>query len=656
MKIADLRFAHLLPLLAFALAALTGCREQAPFRLVSPDGDVVVIVETGERLTYSVAYRGERVVDRSAIALCLEGGDTLGAAPVVRSTARERVDERIDAPLYRQPSVEVRYNKLLVRFDGDYAVEFRAYDEGCAYRFVTSRREPIVVEDEVAEFRFDGADRCWAAYSDGVDNAFQFPYDVTTVAEFRPDGLALTPLAVGLASGVKVLVSESDLRSYPGMMLTGDGGVLRGTFARLPDSLVTTPRRCQLRVVSRHDCIARTEGSRTFPWRLLAIGADTELPVCNLVYALGEPSRVESTDWIAGGKAAWEWWNDYCLADVDFTPGVNTATYEAYIDFAADYGLEYVILDEGWSDPRGGDVMRAIDDVDLDRIIAYGRERGVGVFLWAVANVLDDKLEEAMAHYAARGVKGFKVDFFDRDDQLAVEMVYRIAEAAARHRLMVDLHGMYKPTGLERTFPNIVNFEGVFGMEEFKWANPDMMAYDVTFPYIRMAQGAVDYTSGGYRNATREGFRIDYRRPMTQGTRTHQAATFVVFDQPLAMLCESPSLYRADAPCTEFIAAIPTRWDRTRVLAGRLGEYIVTARERDGVWYVGGLTDWTPRSLELDCSFLDEGAHYEARVMRDVADDLPTQYSLSTQRIDSGSTLRFDLASGGGFALIIRKL
>ena len=643
-------------ILASALMSVASCSTSKSYQITSPDGKISVTVGTDRHLCYNVTYNGENVVENSKIALVLEGGDTLGNHSSVRSVRSGEVQENIIAPFHRQAAFDVLYNKLTLKFAGDYAVEFRVYNEGCAYRFITMRKGQMTVMEEIAEFSFADKDTCWAAITQNVANAFQFPYTVTTVAAFGENDLALTPVAVALSSGTKVLVGESDLRSYPGMMLKrNEANGFKGTFACVPDSCYIHPKRCQMKIATRENYIAITEADRTFPWRILTIGKDTDLPLSNLVYALGEPVRLQDISWIKSGKAAWEWWNDWGLTGVDFTPGINTVTYKAYIDFAADFGLEYIVIDEGWSDPATGDIMSVIDGMDLKEIISYAKARNVGVFLWAVANVLDDKLEEAFRYYSDIGVKGFKVDFLDRDDQKAVEMVYRIAESAARYRLMVDLHGMYKPTGLERTFPNVLNFEGVFGMEEYKWANPDIITYDVTFPYIRMSQGPVDYTSGGYRNVFRDEFQIDYHSPMTNGTRSHQVATFVVFDQPLAMLCDSPSLYRADSGSTNIIAAIPSVWDDTRILGGTIGDYIVTARRLGDDWYVGGLTNWNARTVHVDFSFLEKESLYQAAIIKDIPGAPATAYQLSSETVSSDSGFDFELVSGGGFAIILKK-
>lgn len=651
-------FRNLLLSLA-SCCALTGLSARdADYRIASPDGQLTVLVRASDSLTYTVSRRGETLLEPSTLALRFAEETIPARGARILAAERTSVDRTVPAPFHRQSEVAERYNQLRLVYDGGYAVAFRVFDTGCAYRFETAFCGERTVAGEIAEFRLAGDPELYAACADGMCNAFQFCYESCRASEFRTDKPVLLPLAADWGEGrCKALLCESDLESYPGMFLApGDGGVLRGVFAAMPDSCYLHERRCQQKVVTRHDYIAHTAGTRTYPWRILAV-ADraSELPTNDLVYALGAECRVDDCSWIKPGKVAWEWWNNWGLTHVDFKPGIDTRTYKAYIDFAADYGLEYVVLDEGWSDPKLGDVMSVIPAIDLPELVRYAGERGVGLILWAVANVLDEKLEQACAHYAAMGIKGFKVDFIDRDDQLAVELVYRLAAATAAHRLTLDIHGVYKPTGLNRTYPNILNFEGVFGLEELKWSNPDMPSYDVTFPFIRMVQGPVDYTPGAFRNATREGFEIDYYHPMSQGTRAHQAAAYVVFDMPLAMLCDSPSHYIEDEACTRFIASLPTAYDHTRVLSGQIARYIVTARRKGDCWYVGGMTDWMPRTLEVDCSFLEPGRKYRLMMLADDkrSAEEPERYALDERTVTSKSRLRIPAAPGGGFALRI---
>ena len=643
--------------LSLAYACTSG--HGTDFRVVSPDGTLAVDVRTGDSLTYAVTRHGAPVLLPSAIALQFDDGTAPGCVARVSDVHRSAVEREIEAPFHRQARFTEHYNQLRLDFEGGYSVTFRVFDEGCAYRFETALTGGRTVADEVAEFNFAGDPELFVAYSDGLCNAYQSQYVMCRLSELGTEKPVLLPLAADCGPAGRVLVCESDLESYPGMFLMPSSGGLRGLFAQVPDSCYLHERRCQEKVATRHGYIACVQGARTYPWRILAVAdEDRELPTNNLVYALAAENRIGDCSWVKPGKVAWEWWNDWGLTGVGFKPGIDTRTYKAYIDFAADYGLEYVVLDEGWSDPKAGDVMSVVAEIDLPELVRYAASKGVGLMLWAVGNVLDAKLEEACAYYAGLGVRGFKIDFIDRDDQKAVELVYRISEAAAAHKLMLDIHGIYKPTGLNRTFPNIVNFESVFGLEELKWSNPDMPLYDVTFPFIRMVQGPVDYTPGAYRNATRDGFKIDYRNPMSQGTRAHQVATYVVFDAPLVMLCDSPTRYMADDACTRFIASLPVVFDTTQVLAGRIGEYIVTARRAGEKWYVGGLTDWTPRTLEADLSFLVPGWEYTATLLCDdeCSDAEPERHVITSQKVTSTTRLQIPVAPGGGFALKIEPV
>ena len=366
--------------------------------------------------------------------------------------------------------------------------------------------------------------------------------------------------------------------------------------------------------------------------------------------------KAEDWNWVKPGLCAWEWWNNYGLENTDFEPGVNTPTYKEYIDFASEYGLPYVIIDEGWSKIDDVTAVREGLNLDLEEIISYASSKNVGVFLWAVANVLDNKLEEACAKYSAMGVKGFKVDFFDRDDQLTVEMVYRICSAAAKYMLMVDLHGIYKPTGLNRTFPNVVNFEGVHGLEQMKWSKADQVTYDVTVPYIRMAAGPMDYTQGAMRNATKGNYTPVYNEPMSQGTRCRQLAEYIIFESPLNMLCDSPSNYLAEPLCTRFIAEVPVVWDESVGLNGEIGKYISIARRSGDTWYAGSLTNWDARELLLDLSFLGEG-NWTMEIFRDGAnaDKAARDFAHEIVRVPADRKVNIKMAPGGGWVARITR-
>lgn len=634
--------------------------------VTSPDGTIVVTVTDDDAApAYKVVVDGRTVLDPSQFAI-----DIAGMAPAKRLSrveTRKNISESIDAPFYRQSSFDINYNRMRVKLDNGVVVEWRVFNDGVAYRYETSRRDTsMVVNGETARFNLAGNPKVYLSYSTNDEKpmamAYQNYYDVVEIGHAK-DKIAFLPATVDVGDGVKVTILESDLRSYPGMYLKADtvAGALDARFAPYPKTFEYYPWRRQMYVTDTEEYIARTEGKRTFPWRIMAITRrDIDMPVNNLVYALAEPARVADTGWIRPGKVAWDWWNDWGLKNVPFEAGINTETYRHYIDFAADNGIEYVVLDEGWYEPKSGDMLTVVDDIDLPQLVAYGRERGVGIVLWTVFNVLDDQLEEACNRYAAMGIKGFKVDFLDRDDQTAVEMTYRIADACARHKLFLDYHGIYKPTGLSRTYPNVLNYEGVFGMEEVKWTDPatDFPRYDVTFPYIRMMAGQVDYTPGAMHNSARSEWRARYSHPMSMGTRAHQLSCYVIHDSPFTMLCDSPSNYEGEEECVDFITSLPVVYDETRVIDGSLGEYIITARSAGGCWYLGGATDWNSRDVDVDFSFLPSGIRYKAQIMKDGANAHRNaeDYLAVTDTVDAATVMTVHMAPGGGFAMRLEPL
>ena len=657
-KVASLLLAALFP----------ACLQAKDYVLKSPGGKLETVVSADEDLTYCVRSGNKELLSQSPVALVLDN-QVLGKDVKVRkSRYRKNVGETVQTVNYRVPSFSVVYNELNLEFKGGYGILFRAYDEGIAYRFYTRMKDSLIVKDEVAELNFPKDYATYMAYStsgkggDPFAMAFQNLYTKASLTEVDKERIAFLPVTVDCGEGMKMTLLESDLEDYPGMFVRKgkEGNSLQAVFAPYPSAFKSFPPRAMKRVTGRAGYIAKVEGNRTFPWRIWAVSEkDTDMPLNNLVYALASPNRIGDTSWIKGGKAAWEWWNDWGIYGVDFKAGINMPTYKHYIDFAAKNGLEFVILDEGWYNPKKGDMLTTIPELDLPELVRYGKEKGVKLILWTVFNVLDDQLEEACKKYSEMGISGFKVDFLDRDDQTAVEMAYRIAEATARYKLTLDLHGFYKPTGLNRTYPNVINYESVFGMEEMKWSSveKDMMEYDVVMPYIRMMAGPVDYTPGAMRNASKKDFKPVYYNPMSQGTRSHQMAAYVVHDSPLTMLADNPTAYEKEQECTDFIASVPNvNLDETLVLQGKLGESIVTARRKGNDWYVGGMTDWTPRDITLDFSFLGEG-EYTVTLFRDGlnADKQAEDYVKEVFTVTSSSKKSIRMASGGGFAMSVQK-
>lgn len=646
---------------------LAVCATDRKYLLKSPDGKLEVSVTIGEQTTYSITSEGNLLLDESPVGLVLPD-KILGKYAKVSRTKKRSATEKIISPHYRCASFDMCYNELDLKMKGNYGIVFRAYDEGVAYRFYTSFRDSIIIQDEITRMNFPENYDVYMAYSSvkrGKDKyamAFQNLYERSTVKGVDTDNVAFLPITIDCGSELKMTFLESDLEDYPGMFIQGDGqeACLKGTFAKYPSKLSVRPPRSMSYVSERMDYIAKTGGIRSFPWRVWAVTRkDTDMPVNNLVYALASPNRIGDYSWVKTGKVAWDWWNDWGIYGVDFKAGINMETYKHYIDFAAENKIEFVVLDEGWYDPKKGDMLQVIPELDLGELVRYGKDKGVDLILWTVFNVLDNQLEEACKKYSELGISGFKIDFLDRDDQTAVQMTYRIAEMTAKYKLSLDLHGFYKPTGFNRTYPHIINVESVFGMEEMKWSGveKDMMEYDVTMPYIRMMAGPVDYTPGAMRNASKKDFKAVYYNPMSQGTRCHQLAAYVVHDSPLTMLADSPTDYRKEQECTDFICSIPNNGiDETRILQGKLGEYIVTARKINEDWYVGGMTDWTSRKVSISFDFLPEGS-YQVVLFKDGlnADKQAKDYQKVEFSVTPKSKKVIQMASGGGFAMSIIK-
>ena len=651
-------FAILSLLLLIGNASLAA--KEKKYVLSSPDGTLKMEISAGNELAYQVMHGNDTILSHSNIGLVLENGTIVGKTPRITGERRRKIKDNIESPFYRFKEFVATGNELDLKLKGGFGIIFRAYNEGVAYRFYTTQSSDIIIKEEQAEFNFKEDYTAYLPYTTNdkkpMAMAYQNVYDITPLSKAQPK-LAFLPVTVDCGS-VKLTLLESDLEAYPGMFVQSQQGKygLKGVFAPYPAKTDFYPWRKQEYVTETTDFISRSRGSRSYPWRVLAITEkDTDMPVNNLVYALASPNRIGDTSWIKTGKVAWDWWNDWNLKGVPFKAGINMDTYKYYIDFASRNGLEFIVLDEGWYAPKSGDMLTVIPELDLTELIAYGKSKGVEIVLWTVFNVLDSQLEAACKKYADMGIKGFKVDFLDRDDQTAVEMVYRIAEMTARYKLTLDLHGIYKPTGINRTYPHIINFESVFGMEEVKWTDikNNMPLYDVTFPYIRMMAGPVDYTPGAMRNATKADWRAMYYTPASMGTRCHQLAAYIVHDSPFTMLCDAPTNYLNEQECVDFIASLPVEVDSTFIASGELGKYIVTVRKKDVNWYIGGMTNWDERDVQLDFSFLPEGMSYTAVLFKDGvnANKQAEDYRKETIRIDKDSRLTLHLASGGGFAM-----
>ena len=658
-------------LIACALFICAEAFAAKSYKLLSPDGKLEAVITAGPNLSYSIMCNGELVLAPSQIGLKIHSGVAIGESVKVKRVKRTTVNTTIPTKFYFRDEIKDHYNALRIDFAQNYAVEFRAYDEGVVYRFVTNFKNDFILETEIAEFAFAKDYKGYFPYTnktgtrkDKYFTSFESWYRICELSRFDKECVAFVPVLIE-HDNYGVCILESDVEHYPGMFVSNKAGAMAlcGEFAPMPDRVVVGGHnKLQGIVESRKPYIAECKAKTNTPWRIVLITKDkNEWLDSDMVYRLASPSRIEDTSWIKPGKVAWEWWNHWGLTGVPFKAGINTQTYNYYVDFAAKYGIEYVILDEGWAVKYANDLTQVVPEIDLKAIIENANKKGVGIILWAGYNAVKGKEEEVCRHFAEMGVKGFKVDFLDRDDAQMVDFQYKLAEVAAKYKLMIDYHGCPKPTGMNRTWPNVINFEAVLGLENAKFRNGykkfNSVEYDLHIPYLRMVAGPMDYTQGAMRNANKKCFYSCNTAPMSLGTRCRQLAMYAIYFSPFAMLCDSPSLYEREAECTKFIAEFPTVWNETVTLDGHIGDYVAMARRSGDTWYVGVMGDWTPRKVELDLSKILGEGNYVAEVFRDGlnADRLGEDYIHETVEVPASRKMVAELAPAGGYVLKITK-
>jgi alpha-glucosidase len=624
---------------------------QASYDLRSPDGRIELRIRTAERLRYDVLLKGRALLENCTLVLDIEH-QKLGLRPRVLEV-KQRTNDQLIRPTIRQKSAQLRdaYNELRLGMEGGYAVVFRAYNEGVAYRFETSLPpQQTKVYGEEANWNFPSDSVVYYPQEDSFFSHNERRYVPQHLSEIAPAFIASLPAVVDVGQGAKVAIAESGVEDYPGMWLRGtSGNGLSATFPPYPSKEELHGDR-DFKVVEAADYIASTSGTRTFPWRLVGVAeTDGDLLTNQLVWLLEKPSEIQDTSWIKPGKVAWDWWNANNLYGVDFKSGINTQTYKYYIDFAAKYGLQYIILDEGWY--KLGNVLDVVSEINMDELTSYARQKNVGIILWVVWKTLDDQLIPALDQYAKWGIKGIKVDFMQRSDQLVMNFYAKLSRETAKRKMLVDFHGDQKPASMTRTWPNLINAEGVRGLEWSKWSADTEPEHNVTLPFTRMFLGPMDYTPGAMRNASKANFAPIFGQPMALGTRCHQLAMYVVFDAPLQMLADSPSNYLREPAAMEFLAPVPTEWDETKVLNARIADYVLVARRNGQDWYVGAMTDWTARDLDVNLSFLADGS-FTMEAFQDAvnADRVASDFKTTTSSVNKGEKLKIHLAPGGGWA------
>lgn len=634
---------------------------QSNYALQSPDKRLEIRVATTDHVGYDVLFNGKVLLQDSRISIDIDHS-RLGVNPKVIGSKQRSVDQVL-RPVVRQKFAKIRenYNELRLEMDGHYAVVFRAYNEGAAYRIETSLpQHEVHVYSEEAAFNFAGDRTVFYPQEESFFSHNERKYLPQTMSQIAPVAISSLPAVVdagddGKAVGdthndVKVAIAESDLEEYPGLWLRGTGGHgLAATFPPYPLK-EQLERDRDFKVVESADYIAVTSGTRAFPWRVLGIAEkDGDLITNPLVWLLEKPSQVQDTSWIKPGKVAWDWWNANNVYGVDFKSGVNTETYKYYIDFASKYDIAYIILDEGWY--KLGNVLEVVPEINMEELCAYAKQKNVGIILWVVWKTLDDQLEPALDQFAKWGIKGIKVDFMQRSDEPLINYYHKVSRETAKRKLLVDFHGDQKPAVLTRTWPNLISTEGVRGLEWSKWSAETDPPHTVTLPFTRMFLGPMDFTPGAMLNAQKVSFHPVFDRPMSLGTRCHQLAMYVVYESPLQMLSDSPSNYLREPQMMEFLGPVPSEWDETKVLDGRIAEYVVVARRNGHDWYIGAMTNWTPRELSIDLSFLPDG-NFSLEAYQDGvnADRYASDYRQVKSQVSKSTTLKLKLAPGGGWA------
>lgn len=633
------------------------------YSLSSPDGHLQVNITNGPEFHFSVLRDGKEVIPEVMVNMELEEQRILGQNSKVRKTQKSAFKGNISPVVAIKNSIiKDEYNGLTLQFRERFNLAFRTYNDAIAYRFETSYPDSIVVKNEKCDISLPDNSYAWFGYNDRWMNGYEHLIIKQPIDSLSSAKTTYLPLLLDLQQAGKVLITESDLYDYPGLYFTGNNNhTLQSIFPPRVKTEQINKRGSgswdrTFRPATVYDYIAKTSGTRNFPWRIFALAQhDYELLNNEVVYKLASPDKLENNNWIKPGLVAWDWWNHWNITGVDFRAGVNTQTYKYYIDFAAQNNIPFIMLDEGWYEL--GDLLKLKPEVDVKEIVDYGKQKGVGVFLWCVWRTLDNQMQEAMKQFQDWGVRGIKVDFMDRDDQDVVNFYYRCAKAAAAHQLMVDFHGAHKPAGIQRTYPNVVNFEGVLGLEQDKWTDKLATPLMATIiPYTRMFAGPMDYTPGAMRNAQQKDFRPINDNPMSLGTRCQQLAMYVLFDAPLQMLADNPTAYDKNRECLDFIAGVPTTWDETIPLGGEIGKYVLMGRKKGENYFVGAITNWDARDISINFSFLPEG-NYHITIFQDGinADRNGIDYKKIERVINKNDVISVHLAPGGGWAAKIYK-
>ncbi len=634
-------------------------KKQKPVIIQSPDKTLSIELNVSDHLSLSVKQNGIEVATVPETALRLAEYPDAFMNPVIRTVTITPYSYTIHPAVAEKRSViPDTYVDAEVWFKGNYGIRMRAYNDAVAWRLMTRMPGSITIVNEALTLNMNRADSTYFGEEDNFISHSERLYPYISTASIKENQMCVIPVVFREPKAVLVF-AEADLLDYPGLYLTGKGAGTNAFSGVLPavakDEYVSKDKRSYL-VGGREAYIARTAGTREFPWRVFGISkTDAGLLENDIMYRLASPCKLQSTDWIKPGKVAWDWWNNWNIWGVPFRAGINTETYKYYIDFASKFGLEYVILDEGWS--AVDDLDKINPDINMDELLAYAAQKNVRLILWVTGRALEEKFESSLAKFEKWGVSGIKVDFLIRDDQRMVNYYEQVAAASAKHHLLVDFHGAFKPSGFSRTYPNALTREGVRGSENNKWSKEITPAHDCTLPFTRMFSGPMDYTPGAMTNAVKDNFVPNWSEPMSMGTRCHELAKYILFESPLQMLCDNPTSYLREPEAMDFLATVPVTWDETHAIDARIGNYLTVAKRHGESWYLGSMTDWSPRDFDVKLDFLPEGSYLlKSWIDGPNADRKGEDFAVRTETVSNKSVIRIHLAPGGGFAATLVKL
>ena len=646
---------RILILMAFMLVVLNAFSKE--YKIASPDGQISVTVTVDTGIKWSASVGNQVILSNNTLSLDL-GSAVLGVNPKVVSAKTTSVKEVVQTVVaVKSKTIPNEYNQLSLAFKPNYRVAFRLFDNGIAYRFETNLKNEITVKNEEVGLNFAGDFGVLFPEEESLYSHYERTYLDQKISSLTAGKFCSLPTLVKAGDNIKIGITEADLFDYPCLFMEATGG--NSFRSKYPHVILKSDPKGDrgIQNIQEADYIARTSGTRSFPWRVFMISKeDARLVENQMVFLLSRENKLAETNWIKPGLVAWDWWNENNIYGVDFKAGLDTKTYKYYIDFASKFKIPYIILDEGWTKTTLN-IKEPNPDLNLQELIAYGKTKNVDIILWCLWNALDSDMNAILDLYAQWGVKGIKVDFMARSEQYMVNFYERAAKACADRKLLIDFHGAFKPSGMARAYPNIINHEGVKGMENCKWSKDITPEHDVTLCFTRMLAGPMDYTPGAMNNKNEKDYSISFSHPMSQGTRCHQLAMYVCYDAPLQMLNDSPSNYYKETECTTFISQMPTVWDNTKILDAKVGDYILTARQKNNNWYLGAMTDWTARTLDIDFSFLGDGT-YEIEIMQDGinAEVSCNDYKRVVQRVTKADKLSIKMAKGGGWAAVCRKI